>query len=308
MDDDLHPLVQEVLERRTSLPTVDELEPEAARAQLRDLSADPGEPQVGTVHDTSVPGPAGAIPVRVYEPPGEGPSPTLAYFHGGGWVIGDRDTHDRLCRTLTLATDRLVVSVEYRLAPEHPFPAAVEDCWTVTTWLASHADEWGGDPTRLAIAGDSAGGNLAAVVALLARDRDGPTLDRQILLYPVVDDDPDRYESYEDFGHGYGLERSEMRWFVDHYLDSHVHRRNPYALPMNACTLADLAPATVITAGFDPLRDEAAAYAERLRADGVPVTYEDVGDVHHGFAGMLQEPFDLDRARETIELIATDLA
>jgi len=306
---ELHPMVAESLAESADRPNVDQLTPAAAREQLRDLSTTPGGPPVGRVRETAAPGSA-SVPVRIYEPDADPPHPILAYFHGGGWVVGDLDTHDRLCRELTLATGRLVVSVDYRLAPEHPFPAAIEDCWAATRWLAASADEYGGDPDRLAVAGDSAGGNLAAAVALLARDRGGPALERQVLVYPVVDDDLDGYDSYRTRGEGYGLERSEMRWFLDGYLPGAVRARNPYALPMRACAadLSGVAPATVLTAGFDPLRDEGRAYADRLAAAGVPVSHEQYADVNHGFLGMLEEPFDLGRAREGIAAIAADLA
>ena len=306
MSGELHPKVEESLELREELPQLHELDAEGAREQLTAITADPGEPSVGEVTDATVPGPAGDIPVRAYRPEGEPPFPTLAYFHGGGWVVGDLDTHDRTCRTLTNAAGCLVVSVDYRLAPEHPFPAAVEDAYAATEWLGGNADEFGGDPGRLVVAGDSAGGNLAAVVALMARDRDGPDLGHQALVYPVVDDEV--YESSRQNAEGYGLDASVGQWFDECYVTSEVHRGNPYLYPMKSRDHSELPPATVVTAEFDPLRDEGAAYAERLEAAGVPVTHENYEGMIHGFFSMLQEPFDLDSAHDAMDLIAGGLA
>jgi len=219
--------------------------------------------------------------------------------------VGDLDSHDRPCRELTNATGCLVVSVDYRLAPEHPFPAAVEDCVAATRWLGEHAGELDGDPERLAVAGDSAGANLAAVVALEARDRGAPEVAHQALVYPVVDDEV--YDSSVENAEGYGLEADVGRWFDECYVGSEVHRANPYLYPMKACDHSGLPPATVLTAEFDPLRDEGIAYAERLSSAGVRVTRRTYEGMIHGFFSMLQEPFDLDAAHDAMALIADDL-
>jgi len=306
MSGELHPLVEESLELRQELPSLNELGPEGAREQLRAITADPGEPAVGEVTEATVPGPTGEIPVRAYLPEGEPPFPTVAYFHGGGWVVGDLDTHDRTCRTLTDAAGCLVVSVDYRLAPENPFPAAVEDVYAATEWLGEHAGEFGGDPGRLAVAGDSAGANLAAVVSLMARDLGGPDVDHQVLVYPVVDDDV--YESSRENREGFGLDGQVGRWFDGCYITSEVHRANPYLYPMKACDHSGLPPATVLTAEFDPLRDEGIAYAERLAEAGVRVTQRNYEGMIHGFFSMLQEPFDLDAAHDAMDVVADDLA
>jgi len=304
MSGELHPLVAESLERREELPALNELGPQGAREQLRSITADPGEPPVGAVSDRTIPGPTGEIPMRVYRPEGDGPVPTVVYFHGGGWVVGDLDTHDRPCRELCRTAGAVVVSVDYRLAPEHPFPAGVEDAYAATEWVAEHAEAVGGDG-RLAVAGDSAGGNLAAVVSLMARDNDEPTIGHQVLLYPVIDDDV--YDSTVEFSEGYGLDGSVGAWFDECYVPSEVHRANPLLYPMKACDHAGLPPATVITAGFDPLRDQGLAYADRLAEAGLSVTQENFPDMIHGFASMLQEPFDLDAAHDAYDLIAEDL-
>jgi len=306
MSGELHPLVEESLELRQELPKLNELGPEGAREQLGAITADPGEPAVGEVTDETIPGPAGAVPVRAYRPEGEPPFPTLAYFHGGGWVVGDLDTHDRTCRTLTNAADCLVVSVDYRLAPENPFPAAVEDAYAAAEWLAENADEFGGDPGRLAVAGDSAGANLAAVVSLMARDFGGPGIDHQVLVYPVVDDEV--YESSRENAEGFGLDGEVGEWFDECYVASEVHRGNPYLYPMKARDHSGLPRATVLTAEFDPLRDEGIAYAERLAEAGVRVTQRNYEGMIHGFFSMLQEPFDLDAAHDAMDLVADDLA
>lgn len=252
-----------------------------------------GQP-VAKVEDRSVPGPAGEIPVRIYAPAAAGPLPLLVYFHGGGFVVCDLDSHDGLCRSLTHATGCITVSVDYRLAPEAKFPAAPEDCFAATRWVAEHARELGGDAARLAVAGDSAGGNLAAVVALMARERGGPALVHQLLIYPVTDHGFDT-ASYKANAEGYFLTRDMMRWFWGHYLAKPEDGSHPHASPLRAPDLSGLPPATVVTAEYDPLRDEGEAYARRLEKAGVPVELRRYPGMIHGFFGMADA---IDRARE----------
>jgi acetyl esterase len=221
----------------------------------------------------------------------------LVYFHGGGWVIGNPDTHDNLCKALANRSSARVVSVDYRLAPEHRFPAAPEDCYAATCWVAERGAEIGVDGARLAVAGDSAGGNLATVVALMARDRGGPRLRHQVLIYPVTDCDFDT-PSYRDNAEGYLLTRDAMRWFWDHYLPDPDLRTNPYAAPLRAEKLAGLPPATVLTAEYDPLRDEGEAYAARLREAGVPVEATRHHGQIHGFVQLLDV---FDAARRAVD-------
>jgi len=262
-----------------------------------------GEPvAVGSVAERTVPGPAGPIPVRVYTPAGNGPFPVLVYFHGGGWVICNLDTHDRACRLLTAAIGCVVVSVDYRLAPEHPFPAAAEDCYAAAKYVAAHAAEFGGDPARVAIGGDSAGGNLTAVVAQMARNKGGPKLVHQLLIYPVTDAAMET-PSYRENAEGYFLTTEMMAWFWQHYVPSKADRSSPYASPLRASDLTGLPPATVLTAEFDPLRDEGEAYAARLHDAKVPVTAVRYDGMIHGFFG---NPL-FDDARRALEDAAAAL-
>jgi acetyl esterase len=240
--------------------------------------------QVASVRDRTVPGPAGALPIRIYTPNGA-PRGVLVYFHGGGWVIGDLETHDVLCRQLTAGAGIAVVAVDYRLAPEHKFPAAADDALTATRWVAAHAGELGVDTARLAVGGDSAGGNLAAVVSLMARDQGGPPLAMQVLLYPVTDVAAEA-QSYTDFADGFMLTRDSMRWFIAHYLSGRRDATDWRVSPLRAPSLAGVAPALVVTAGFDPLRDEGDAYARKLREAGVRVDAVCYGGMIHGFAPM----------------------
>jgi acetyl esterase len=228
---------------------------------------------------------AGGVPVRVYRPSAARPLPSLVYFHGGGWVLGDLDVYDGTVRDLANASGCLVVSVDYRLAPEHKFPAAADDAFAATAWVADNAAEIGADPERLAVGGDSAGGNLAAAVTLMARGRGGPKIAFQLLIYPVTDQAFDTV-SYQENAEGYGLTRKQMMWFSGHYLRSPVDADDPLASPLRASSLRGLPPALVITAGYDPLRDEAEQYAERLKADGVDVRVERYPGLIHGFFGM----------------------
>ncbi len=260
-------------------------------------------PAVGATEDRTVPGPAGSLPVRIYRPDGTGPFPTVVFFHGGGFVFGGLESHDLLCRHLVRESGCVVVAVDYRLAPEHPFPAAVEDAYAATEWAAAHPGAL--DSTgQLAVVGDSAGGALAAVVSLMAAERDGPAVDYQVLVYPGVGLDEDHPSAQAHTG--IVLHEEDLEWFRECYYGSDVHLRNPYADPINAGDLGGVAPATVVTAGFDPLRDGGKAYAERLVADGVAVRYENYEDMIHGFATNLGAD-GIDRAHEAVAHIADDL-
>ncbi|WP_323676187.1 alpha/beta hydrolase [Halorubellus sp. PRR65] len=303
--------VQAVLDAIAAMdvPAVREMSPEMVREVMHGAFADapPVEP-VGRVADREIPGPAGPIPVRTYVPDGDGPHPVVVFFHGGGFVFGDLDGHDAPCRILANAADVAVVSVEYRLAPEHPFPAAVDDAYAATEWVAANAEEVDGDADRLAVAGDSAGGNLAAVVSLAARDRDGPEIAHQTLFYPAVDFRADAdYPSRRENAEGYFLEAADMTYFSDHYAPSWVHAANPYLAPVEAASHADLPPATVVTCGFDPLRDEGRAYADALDAAGTPVTHREYDDLIHGVVNMVQDPMDVEGAHRVLADAAADL-
>ncbi len=246
-----------------------------------DAAPKPDADPLARVEDRVLPGPGGDIDVRVYAPSVAEGLPVVVFFHGGGWVLSSLDGHDALARRIAARSGAMVVSVDYRLAPEHPFPAPHDDCWTVTAWLARNADRWGGDRSRLAVCGDSAGGNLAAGVALRARD-EGLDLALQSLIYPCIDDRQDEYPSMKENGEGYFLTATDMGWFWDHFVPRR-YRNDPYAIPGRADRLDHLAPAFVQTAEFDPLRDEGQTYAARLRDSGVPTTVVDYPGVVHGF-------------------------
>jgi acetyl esterase len=262
------------------------LEPPQLRQAMAAMPGSVGPvEEVARVEDRTLPGPAGEIPVRIYAPSQARRLPALVYFHGGGFVIGSLDTHDGTCRSLANAIGCCVVSVDYRLAPEHKFPAGPEDCYAATRWVAEKGGEIGVDSSRVAIGGDSAGGNLTAVVALMARDRRGPSLCHQLLVYPVANHAFDT-ASYAENEKGYLLSREMMRWFWNHYLGSPEHGKHPYASPLRAESLAGLPPAHVVTAEFDPLRDEGEALAARLRREGVPTTHVRYPGMIHGFFSM----------------------
>jgi acetyl esterase len=253
-----------------------------AEARLnRDVPLEPG-PEVASAEDHAIPHPTGTIPVRVYTPHGNGPFPVLVWFHGGGWVIGSLESADGTCRRLTAGAACTVVSVAYRLAPEWKFPTAAEDSYAATVWVARNAPSINVDTSRLAVGGDSAGGNLATVVALMSRDRGGPPIVFQLLIYPVTDRNFST-NSYRENATGYRLTRDHMRWYWDHYLRTDADAANPYAAPLQAADLSGLPPALIITAEFDPLRDEGEAYAEGLRQAGVPTTCTRYAGVPHLF-------------------------
>jgi acetyl esterase len=239
-------------------------------------------PDVHKVEDRKIPGPAGDIPVRIYSPPGK-PIGILVYFHGGGWVVGDIASHDYVCRALTNAAGCVVVSVDYRLAPEHKFPAGPEDCYAATEWVPKNAASLGSDADHIAVGGDSAGGNLAAVISLMARDRKGPRIRHQMLIYPVTDAAMDT-PSYKEFtADGFVLSKLDMEWFWGYYLANKRDGENPYASPSRASNLSNLPPAHIITASHDPLRDEGEAYAELLKKAGNRVKVKRYQGVVHGF-------------------------
>ena len=288
----LDPQAQEVINLviKSGRPAYNTLSPKDARQLFRETrpASTPTPPEIGAVKNLVAEGPGGPIPLRIYRPAGVAASaalPGLMYFHGGGWVIGDLDTHDVLCRQLTAWAGITVVNVDYRLAPEHKFPAAADDAWAATRWAVAHASELGLDAGRLAVGGDSAGGNLAAVVALQARDAGAPAIKLQVLVYPVTDVAAES-RSYQDFSEGYMLTRESMRWFTAHYLAASGQATDWRVSPLRAASHAGLPPALVVTAGFDPLRDEGAAYAAKLQQAGVLVDYVCYGGMVHGFAGM----------------------
>ncbi len=301
----LDPEAKASLEKQAAmgLPAQHEVSPEEARAMSESQQRLPG-PEVAWVSDVAAPGPHGDVPVRVYvpavhpHPEGEGSRhprdfstplrsarndkgggdlslqgggglPVCVWFHGGGWVVGSIATNDPTCRALADASGAIVVSVDYRLAPEHKFPIPLDDCYAVTEWVAANAGSFGGDPSRLAVAGSSAGGNLATAVALRARDEGGPRLAHQSLICPVVDNDLTR-PSYIENGEGYGLNYDTMVYFLQCYVRDEADASNPYVVPMAATDLSGLPSAFVLTCEYDPLRDEGEAYAERLREAGVP--------------------------------------
>jgi acetyl esterase len=264
-------------------PPLQEQSVAQARAfHVQDAAALNGEAvAVADVADRTVPGPAGALPVRVYTPEGEAPFPIVVFFHGGGWVVGTLDSYDPLCRALAAATPAVVVSVDYRLAPEHRWPAAVEDAYAATLWASRNAAALGGAQHRLAVAGDSAGGNLAAVVALGARDRGGPAIAFQLLVYPALDAAGDT-ASWREHADGFQLTAAGMRWYWDHYLGG-ADGTAPDASPLRAAFLGGLPPALVVGAEHDILRDEGEAYAARLREAGVEATATRQEGMVHGF-------------------------
>ncbi|MET8130701.1 alpha/beta hydrolase [Streptomyces sp. NPDC005251] len=290
-----------------------------ARRILAAVPAWPFEPPVvGSVEDRAIPGPAGApeLPVRVYLPPPSPtplpgaavpPRPTVVFFHGGGWVIGGLDTHDSIARALCRGAGAAVVSVGYRLAPEARFPAAVDDAYAALCWAAEHIGELGADQGALVVAGDSAGGNLAAVSAIVARDRGGPALALQVLIYPATDARP-RQDAPSWGGPGYFLTAAHGRWFAEQYFGPDADRTHPWASPL----LADphgLPPAHVVTAGFDPLCDEGHAYAARLREAGVRVTEIHYPGMFHGFFGFPELLADARTAQGTVvDVIASTVS
>jgi acetyl esterase len=286
----LHPEVRALLEMMDAqgAPPLETQDPvEARRDRVEGMKMLGGEPDaLGRVEDLSIPGPGGDIPLRLYATGHGGLRPALVYFHGGGFVFGNIETHDAVCRAIAKESDAVVMSVDYRLAPEHKFPAAVDDSLAATVWVAANAERLGIDARSIAVGGDSAGGNLATVVAMRCRDVGGPALAAQVLIYPVTDSSSFDTASHRDFGDSYFLTSAAMDWFTGHYLASPDQKRHPEVSPLLATNLSGLPPALVITAEFDPLRDEGEAYAQRLQQAGVPVTVSRYPGMIHGFVSM----------------------
>jgi acetyl esterase len=282
----VHPAITAWLEALKQFPPIHTLPVEIVRQSMaRQLALPPPPPAVGSVVDRAIPSGAGDIPIRVYTPFGTGPHPVTVYFHGGGFVLGNLETHDHVCRHLCLASGGVVVAVDYRLAPEHKFPAAPDDCLAALRWVAANAPQIGADRRKIAVAGDSAGANLATVTAIRIRDEGGPALAGQLLNCPVVDFDMS-LPSYAENGEGYFVTFDAMEWFDRHYL-TEKDRTHPFAAPMRTKELSGLPPAYVLTAEFDPLRDEGELYADRLAASGVPVVKKRYSNMIHAFPCLL---------------------
>ncbi len=286
-------------------PPLNEMTPTEARAALAaTVEESAGDPEpVGSITNRTIPGPLGDIPIRVYTPEGTGPFPALVYFHGGGWVAGDLEMVDPSCTMLTNRVGAVVVSVDYRLAPEHKFPAPLTDCYSATQWVSDNAAELNVDPRRIAVGGDSSGGNLAAAVSVVARDNGTPDLAFQLLFYPVTNLD---YEtnSYRENGTGYFLTTDMMRWFWGHYLESEDIGRDMRASPLLVEDASGFPPTFVVTAEFDPLRDEGEAYAELLREAGNDVTVKRYDGQIHGF---VTRSGIMDKGKQAIEDAATQM-
>ncbi len=298
---DMHPDARDLLERWRAAPDVWQFSASEARERRRQMDdPDSDREPVGEVHDEVVHREGHGIPVRVYVPEGEGPFPVLVWAHGGGFIFGHVDDEDSTARALTNASECVVVSVEYRLAPEHPFPAGLRDVYAATEWAVDDANRFGGDPDRLVVGGASAGGTLAAGTTMLARDEDGPDVDYQVLVYPVMTFVPE-FPSRTEYD-GYVIAEEGFDWIRESYFHDPIHRHNPYASPLAACDHAGLPPTTVVTAGFDPLQDEAGAYVDALEAAGVPVEHRHVPDMVHGFFG---QPWD--RSRDTVAAVGSDV-
>ena len=304
----LDPEIQAVLQAMAAMnaPPMSQGTAESARTAFRFMTVDMRRPEsvipVKETEDVTIPVDGAEIAARIYRPDTSGPTPTVVFVHGGGFVIGDIETHDNQARSICAGADAVVVSIDYRLAPELPWPTAVHDSYAAVRWAADRIDTLGGDAARLAVAGDSAGGNISAVLALLCRDK-GPQLAAQLLIYPAADMDPDGpYPSRVENAEGYFLTADDMVWFRDHYLGSSTDFTDPLLSPLKAGDLAGLPPAVVATAEFDPLRDEGNAYAEALRTAGVEVDATCYPGMIHGFFDMA--PFSAGARAATDDAIA----
>lgn len=288
----LDPQVQEYLDQLAALnfPQLHTFTPERARLGMRGQIAQLGTPEpIAHVENIAIPGETEDLPLRIYTPEGSGPFPLLIFFHGGGYVIGDLDTHDGLCRGLANGASCIVVSVDYPLAPEHKFPAPLNAGYRATQWVAEHAAQFNGDASRIALGGDSAGGNLTAVVTQMARDKGGPALVFQLLIYPDLDFRRTNFSIREYAGKYGNVTREGQNWFMDHYLTSDEEKLDPLVSPLLAPSLRGLPPALIITAEYDALRDEGEEYGQRLKEAGVPVSVSRYQGMIHEF---MRHPFD----------------
>jgi acetyl esterase len=283
LDDELAGVVADI--EATGVPEWHTLSVESARRVEDEVFASDDPRGVPFVRDLAFDGPAGDVPVRIYHDDPERPAPVVVFYHGGGWTLGTLDSIGGVCRELAARADCVVVSVDYRLAPEHPFPAAHDEAYAALKWVSENAAAFGGDPDRLAVAGTSAGGNLAASVALRARNDDGPDIRKQALLYPMTDRDTSR-DSYTEHGDGPLLTEADVAWFWNQYCRSPADAANPYASVLRARDHGDLPDAVVVTAGHDPLHDEGRAYANALDAAGTPVDHWHYPGMAHGFLSL----------------------
>ncbi|WP_380677144.1 alpha/beta hydrolase [Salinigranum sp. GCM10025319] len=298
---DLDPQAQQVVAEidRLGVPEWSALSIESARRIEDEVFSATDPPAVERVLDVGIDGPGGEIPLRVYHPAPEKCLPALCFFHGGLWALGTLDSIDGVCRRLARRAERVVVSVDYRLAPEHPFPAGLEDCVAAVEWVAEHGEGVGADPGRIAVGGTSAGGNLAAATCRYIQRFGGPSIEGQTLLYPMVDLSLD-YPSYDDCADGPLLTRRDVAWAHETYLRSPVDRDSPFAAPIRAASHASLPPAYIVTAGFDPLRDEGVAYAAALADAGVAVTRDHESALPHGFLSLASEVDAADAALDRV--------
>ncbi len=308
LDPELAAVVAEI--EAAGVPQWHAMSVESARRIEDEVFSGGASPDLRTVRDLRIDGPGGDLPIRTYRPDRENP-PTLVFTHGGGWTLGTLDSADNICRELASRAGCLVLSVDYRLAPEHPFPAATDDAYAALEWAAEYAEDLGGDPERLGVAGTSAGGNLAAASAIRARNTgrssggrttgdSAVSLDGQFLLYPMTDRRFDR-PSYADHGDGPLLTEADVRWFWDQYLRSPVDEHNPFATVCRAPDLSGVAPATVVTAGHDVLRDEGTAYAAKLADHGVETEHDHYPSMAHGFLSLTDS---VSRADEAMDALA----
>ena len=297
----LDPQAKIVLEQRAAanLPANDTISPAQARVHSR-LSPPTVGPKVTKEEDKLVTGSDGKLTARIFTPEGVGPFPVLVWFHGGGWVIGDLDRSDGVCRSMCGDANCIVISVDYRLAPETKFPGPVEDCYAATKWAYENASSLNGDPDKILVGGDSAGGNLAATVSIMAKDRKTPKIIFQVLVYPVITKDFTT-QSYKDNGESYGLTKGTMIWFWDQYLKNESDADNPYAAPIKNKNPEGLPEAFLLTAEYDPLKDEGEAYAKFLNQHSVKTEYICYEGMIHGFFGMID---DLDASKQAISDVA----